>query len=124
MRSVKAALIASSLFFGAFGVLVLSACGGAPPPPPTMANAEASIRAARELGAQSDPQGALHLSIAQEEVDKAKKLFTDGDPKNGDLVLARASVDAELALAEARAAQSRAQTQQVMDQAKLIKAQH
>jgi hypothetical protein len=89
-----------------------------------MASAEAGIRAAQELGAQSDPQGALHLSLAQEELNQAKKLYNDGDAKNADLVLARASVDAELALAEARAAQSRAQTQQVLDQAKLIKAQH
>jgi hypothetical protein len=121
MRWIEAALFASSLSFGA---LALPACGGAAPPPPTMADAVANIRTARELGAQTDPQGALHLNLAQEEIAKAQKLFTDGDPKNGDLALARAAVDAELALAEAREAQSKAQTQQVLDQAKLIKAQH
>lgn len=106
------------------GALLLCACGGAAPPPPTVATAEADIRTAHELGAQTDPQGSLHLRLAQEELDKAKKLYADGDGKNGDLVLAMASVDAELALAEAREAQSRAQTQQLMDQVKMIKAQH
>lgn len=121
MRWIEVALFVSSLSFGA---LVLPACGGAAPLPPTMADAEANIRTARELGASSDPQGALHLNLAQEELDKSKKLLQDGDAKSGDLSLARAAVDAELALAEARAAQSRAQTQQVLDQAKIIKAQH
>jgi hypothetical protein len=119
MRWIEVSVV---LYFVSLGAFV-SACGGAPPPPPTMASAEAGIRAARELGAQSDPQGALHLSLAQEEVDKAKKLLTDGDAKSADLVLARAAADADLALAEARAAQSRAQTQQVVDQVKLLKAQ-
>ena len=121
MRWIEIALFVSSLSFGA---LVLPACGGAAPLPPTMADAEANIHTARELGAPADPQGALHLNLAQEEIAKAKKLLQDGDAKNGDLSLARAAVDAELALAEARAAQSRAQTQQVLDQAKIIKAQH
>jgi hypothetical protein len=89
-----------------------------------VADAEANLRAAKELGAAADPQGALHMNLAQEELDKAKKLLQSGDAKNGDLTVARAAVDAELALAEARAVQSRAQTQQVLDQIKLVKAQH
>jgi len=120
MKWIEGAVVLSALTFGS---LLLPACGGAPPIPPTVADAEAGIRAARELGAPSDPQGALHVSLAQEELDKAKKFYAGGDPKNGDLVLAMASVDAELALAEARAAQSRAQTQQVIDQAKMLKVQ-
>jgi hypothetical protein len=121
MRGIEAAAVLFAVSFGAFS---LPACGGTPVPPPTVANAEAGIRAARELGAPQDPQGALHLSLAQEELEKAKKLYTSGDPKNGDLVLGMAAADADLALAEAKAAQSRTQTQQIMDQAKLLKAQH
>ena len=120
MIRIESAVLASVL---AFAALSLPACGGAPPLPPTVADAEGAIRTARELGAPTDPQGSLHLNLAQEELDKAKKLFSGGDPKNGDLQVARASADADLALAEARLAQSRAQTQQVMDQAKIIKAQ-
>ncbi len=86
-----------------------------------MANAEAGIRAAREVGAQSDPQGALHLGLAQEEFDKAKGLVNDGDNKTADLVLSKAEADAELALAEAREAQARAQAQQAKEQVKLLK---
>src|ERR1700722_20834968 len=115
MRRTLVSVVPVMVSLASLGVFV-SACGGAPPPPPTMASAEAGIRAARELGAQSDPQGALHLSLALEEVEKAKKLISDGDAKTADLVLARAAADADLALAEARAAQSRLQTQQVVDQ--------
>jgi uncharacterized protein YqfA (UPF0365 family) len=86
-----------------------------------MANAEAGIRAAREVGAQTDPQGALHLSLAQEEFDKAKALVSDGDNKHADLVLSKAEADAELAMAEAREAQARAQAQQAKDQIKMLK---
>jgi hypothetical protein len=121
MRWIEAVLVLS---LAPFTLVGLPACGSAPPPPTTVANAEASIRAAREVGAQSDPQGALHLGLAQEELDKAKKLITDGDGKSADLVLARAAVDADLAMAEARAAQARAQAQQAQDQIKLLKAQH
>jgi hypothetical protein len=121
MRWIEAVLVLS---LAPFTLLALPACGSEPPPLATVANAEASIRAAREVGATADPQGALHLSLAQEELDKAKKLIADGEVKNADLVLSRANVDAELALAEARAAQSRAQAQQAQDQVKLLKAQH
>jgi hypothetical protein len=121
MRWIEAVLVPS---LAPIVLLALPACGGAPPPPPTLANTEASIRAAIEVGAQSDPQGALHLSLAQEEVNTAKKLLADKDVPSADLTLSKAAVDAELALAEARAAQSRAQTQQAQDQAKMIKAQH
>lgn len=120
MKWIEAVALVSMMQCGA---ALSSGCGGAATPPPTLATAEADIRTAHELGAPSDPQGALHLRLAQEELANAKKLYNDGDAKNGDLVLAMASVDAELALAEAREAQSRAQTQQVMDQVKLIKAQ-
>ena len=63
-----------------------------------MATAEAASRSARELGADKDPKAQLHLKLAQEQIDQAKKLMLDGDNKRADLVLQRASSDAELAV--------------------------
>lgn len=115
MRTPKTLSILSMTTVGIY------ACASVPPPTQHMANAEAGIRAAREVGAQNDPQGALHLSLAQEEFDRAKALVNDGDNKVADLVLSKAEADAELALAEARQAQARAQAQQAKDQIKMLK---
>jgi hypothetical protein len=115
MRTWKAFLVLSVALAG------VEACGGVPPPTQHMANTEAGIRAAREVGAQSDPQGALHLSLAQEEFDKAKAMVNDNDNKRADFVLSKAEADAELALAEARESQARAQAQQAKDQIKALK---
>ena len=63
--------------------LFLIACGSSlPPPSDRMASAEAASRSARELGAEREPDAALHLRLAQEQIDQAKKLMTDGDNKN------------------------------------------
>ncbi|MDB4939086.1 MAG: hypothetical protein JWP87_6058 [Labilithrix sp.] len=82
-----------------------------PPPSDRLATAEAASRSARELGADREPKAALHLKLAQEQIDQAKKLMTDGDNRRADLVLQRASSDAELAvmLAKENNASSEAQ---------------
>jgi hypothetical protein len=77
-------------------------CASAPAPTEQLASAEASMRAARELGAQQVPKAELHLRLAQEQVEKAKKLAADGDNDRAALVLNRAHADAELALALTR----------------------
>lgn len=80
-------------------VLGLAGCGSSlPPPSDRLASAEAASRSARELGADKEPKAALHLKLAQEQIDQAKKLMGDGDNKRADLVLQRASSDAELAV--------------------------
>lgn len=76
-----------------------AACGSSvPPPTDKVASAEAASRSARELGASNEPKAALHLKLAEEQIDQAKKLMADGDNKRADLVLQRASSDAELAV--------------------------
>jgi hypothetical protein len=92
----------------ALGAAVTMACamGGCasayPPPTQRMAEAMAAIRGAEEVGANNDPQGHLHLRLAQEALQNAKILADGGDNKRADFVLIRAKADAELALAEAR----------------------
>lgn len=77
----------------------LVGCGGSlPPPSDRLATAEAASRSARELGADREPKAALHMKLAQEQIEQAKRLMADGDNRRADLVLQRASSDAELSV--------------------------
>jgi hypothetical protein len=97
-------------FLGAFargflGALALGclACGGGSPPSERLSTAEAAIRGGIELNANvSPPRAALHLQLAQEQVDKAKRYIADGMNQRADLALRQAQADAELAIALAR----------------------
>jgi Domain of unknown function (DUF4398) len=83
-------------------------CGSYPAPTARMATSEAAVRAAHEVNADQDPQGALHMKMAQEEIDQAKQQITDGDNKRAEFTLLRADADGELAVALAR--ESKAKT--------------
>jgi pyridoxal biosynthesis lyase PdxS len=97
--------------------LIGSGCGGAPPPDQRLTESQAAVRAAQEVGAETVPQSALHLKLAQEQVDKSKRLMNDGDNEEADLVLQRAQADAELAIALAKEETTRQQAKQVLEKA-------
>ena len=89
-----------SLSATAFLLLAWSeGCGSYPPPTERMTTAEAAIRGAEEVNAAQIPRAALHLKLAQEQTDKAKRLMEDGDNERAELTLKRAQADAELAIA-------------------------
>jgi hypothetical protein len=96
-------------------------CGSAPPPTARLTSSEAAIRAAREVGAQSDPKAALHLKLAEEQRQKAEGLVKDGKNEEADGLLMRAEADAELALALARSAQMRAEAEKTLEQVQEMK---
>jgi hypothetical protein len=87
-----------------------------------MADAEATARSAQESGAAADPQGQLHLRLAQEEIAHAKQLVQDGDNQRADFVLIRARSDAELALGEARAQRAQADAEMTLQQIATLQA--
>jgi len=98
------------------------ACGSSlPPPSDRLASAEAAARSARELGAEKEPKAALHLKLASEQIDQAKKLMTDGDNKRADLVLQRAGSDAELSVMLAKESNAKADAERAQDRVKQIK---
>ena len=103
---------------GLVAVGMVAACGSYAVPNDRMASAEAALRAAQELNAQSSPQAALHLKLAQEEIADAKRLMASGDNERADYVLIRAKADAELALAQAKEAQARAEAHRTLEQVK------
>jgi uncharacterized protein YqfA (UPF0365 family) len=85
------------------GLGFVAACGGGAPPSERLVNAEAAIRGAIEINANaSPPRAALHLQLAQEQVDKAKRYIADGLNQRAELSLRQAQADAELAIALAR----------------------
>jgi hypothetical protein len=111
-------LVASSLLS-----LFLVACGSSiPPPSDKLASAEAAARSARELGAEKEPKAALHLRLASEQIDQAKKLMTDGDNKRADMVLQRASADAELSVMLSKENAARQEADRAQEKVKNVKA--
>ena len=88
-----------------------------PPPTQRMADTLAAMRAAEEVGANGNPQGQLHLRLAQEELRNAKTLVDSNDNQRADYVLLRAKADAELALAEAREGKAIADARNAAQQA-------
>ncbi|MBN1655733.1 MAG: DUF4398 domain-containing protein [Deltaproteobacteria bacterium] len=98
-----------------FTLFLLLGCGGAAPPDRQMVSAEAAIRAAQELGAPNVPQASLSLRQAVGQVDKAKALMRDGNNARAAMMLARAQVDAELAIALTKENTAKAEAQEAED---------
>jgi hypothetical protein len=100
--------------------VVLAAAAGcsasAPPPTARAASTDAAIRGAREVGAESVPNAALHLKLSQEQAAKAKTAMKSDDNVYADLMLQRAQSDAELAIALTRESTAQAQAQQTTDE--------
>jgi len=103
--------------------LLLVACGSSlPPPSDRLASAEAAARSAHELGADREPKAQLHLKLASEQIDQAKKLMADGDNKRADLILQRANSDAELAVMLAKENTAKGDAEKAQEKVKNIKA--
>ena len=86
----------------ALAVLFAVGCGSAAVPLDRLTDAKATVRAAQEAGAQSTPQAALHLKMANDELASAQKAMDDSDNDRARLLLNQAQSDADLSLALAR----------------------
>ncbi len=96
------------------GVASLSiACGGAAAPNHQLTTAESAVRAAEVGGAEELPKGELHLKYAKDAIAEARTLMDKGEHEQATLLLEKAAVDAEqaLALAEEEEARSLAEEQ-------------
>lgn len=79
------------------------ACGSSmPEPKQPLSDAEAALRSAREVGADTQPAARLQAKLADEAIVEAKKLIKDGDYERATYVVLRARADAELAVALAK----------------------
>lgn len=84
------------------------ACGGSSLPPAKAADTQSSISAAAAVGADQNPQAALHLKMARDQLKQAQGLIEDGKDDEARLVLERATADADVALMITREAQAAA----------------
>lgn len=95
------------LKFGA-ALLVVVGCGGANDAveAQTAANATAettaAIAAAETAAPKDHPQASLHLKLAKDQLQQAKELLQEEEDEKAQLLLQRATADAELALMLAR----------------------
>jgi hypothetical protein len=85
------------------------ACASHPPPSDHMASAIAAVRGAQVAVTRAGqvPDAALHLKLAEEQVDQARQMIERGDNERADYMTLRAYNDAELALALARQHEAR-----------------
>ncbi len=89
-------------------------CASTDVSPDRVAAPKATMAAAREAGADESPRAALHLKLANDEFEFAKRLIKDGDDDRAKLVLDRATADAELALELARVDNTRKEANDAM----------
>ena len=96
------------------GLIALFAvgCGSSAVPLDRLTDAKATVRAAQEAGAQSTPQAALHLKMANDELASAQKAMDDNDNDRARLLLNQAQSDADLSLALARGTSEKQQAQE------------
>jgi hypothetical protein len=98
-----------------------SACASIPAPQERLVASQAAIRAAEEVGANQVPAASLHLQLAREQTEHAKKLMDQGDNRRAEYSLLRAESDAELALQLAKEAPARAEAQAALDRVQDLK---
>ena len=104
----------------AVAVASCAACGGYTVPPQHITGAQTAIAAARGGGADADPQAALHLKLAEEQYSGGRNMMTSGDPKQADLMFLRSQADAQLAQSLARKSTATAETQQTVEQIRML----
>ena len=101
-------------------VLGVAGCTAVQIPADRLQQSEASIRGAEEVGASGVPAAKLHLQLAKEQTDTAKKMAAQGE-KRALLVLARAESDAELAIGLAREVSIHADAQKASEDLKAVR---
>lgn len=100
---------------------IVVGCGGAAVPQARMTSSAASIRAAEEVGAEANPQAALHLRLAKEQRQRALELIRNDDNAEAARMLMRAESDAELALELAREAGVRADANKTLEEVRVLR---
>ena len=86
-----------------FGV----ACGASSPPQMQLSKSQSAIRGAETAGAEESPKAKLHLKMAKDHLANAEQLIAEEEYDDASLVLRRAEVDAELAIALANEGRAR-----------------
>ncbi len=105
----------------ALAAFAITGCASVQIPAERLERSEASIRGAEELGANAVPAARLHLQMAKDQTEVAKRMAANGDER-AVLVLARAESDAELALGMARETSTHTEAERASAELKTIQA--
>ncbi len=79
-----------------------------------------AIRAAEEVGAAHNPEAALHLELAKEQFEHARKLTSADERPASTRLLLRARADADLSLALTRESAAKLEAQAALDKVKTL----
>ena len=101
--------------------VAIAGWAGTPVPNAKVSSSEAAVRAAQETGSNNVPQAALHLKLAEEQLQSAKALIRDNENKRAEYVLMRAQADAELAIALSHVAKSNVQAGAAVDAERAVR---
>ncbi len=102
--------------FSCISMAPLLACGGAAVPQEALTAAQADVKGAEVGGAAENPQAALHLKLAKDQIAAAQKQIADGDNETAARTLDRAQADAELALSLAKEAKAQGDASEASEQ--------
>lgn len=93
----------------------LAGCASTPIPADKYAGAKSSIKTSEELGGDADPQAALHLKLAREQLAQAKECMKKGDNDAARMTLERAEADGEASFNIARAHKAKIEAQKTIE---------
>lgn len=79
------------------------------------------IRAAEEAGAAKVPQASLHLQLAKEELETARRLAARGEKEEAMSMLLRAEADAELAVSLSHKDAEKSEAMAAMDRVRQLR---
>jgi N-acetylmuramic acid 6-phosphate (MurNAc-6-P) etherase len=91
----------------ALSTALVAGCATQQLPQQQLLDTTASIDSAKEIDQSVTPKVALHVKLAEDQVEIAKALIEDGDDERAMRMLDRAQADAEVALALAKTTRSR-----------------
>lgn len=96
-------------------VAFAAGCASSNMPVAELARAQAAIRAASEVNAERIPRAALHVKMARDQLDTAKRFIANDEGDLAAAALDRAELDAELAVMISREEQSRRKTEAIRE---------
>lgn len=92
-------------------------CAASSVPVVEVTRTDAALRAAEALEAERIPRAALHIKMARDQRETARRLVANGEEDEASAALDRATLDAELAVAIAKEEAARKNAQEIQARA-------
>ena len=96
-------------------------CAGSSTPVVELNRTDAALRAAREVNAHRIPRAALHIKMAEDQREVARRFIANGEEDEASAALDRATLDAELAVALAKEERARKNADEIQSRASALR---